>query len=188
MSDVRPDDPSPTGQSTGQPADGPLRGWLRRRAENVIALMLLVMFASFMAQIIFRYFLNLPIGWTSEITVVMWLWLVLFGAAFVVRESEEIRFDIVYGAVSTRARRVMAALFSTALLVAYGFSFPAVWDYVTFMAVQSTAYMRIRFDLLFSIYIVFAVAVMGRYASILWQALRGPAPEEYDPTKASSGV
>ena len=33
----------------------------------------------------------------------MWLWLVLFGAAFVVRESEEIRFDIIYGAVGPGA-------------------------------------------------------------------------------------
>jgi TRAP-type C4-dicarboxylate transport system permease small subunit len=169
----------------GEPA---LMAWLRRRAENIIALMLLVMFLAFMAQIFFRYFLSLPIGWASEVTVIMWLWLVLFGAAFVVREQEEIRFDILYGAVSSGKRRVMTALFSTALLVAYGFSFPAVWDYVTFMKVQATAYMRIRFDLLFSIYILFVVAVMIRYAWILWDALRGPAPAEFDPTKASSGV
>ena len=32
----------------------------------------------------------------------MWIWLVLFGAAFVVREDEEIRFDIIYGAVGAR--------------------------------------------------------------------------------------
>ncbi len=171
-----------------EPSEHRIRAWLRRRAENVIVLMLFVMFAAFMAQIIFRYFLNLPIGWASELTVVMWLWLVLFGAAFVVREQEEIRFDILYGAVSSGKRRIMAILFSTGLLVAYGFSFPAVWDYVTFMKVQSTAYMRIRFDLLFSVYILFVVAFMIRYLWILWNAVRGPAPEEFDPTKAGSGV
>jgi len=30
--------------------------------------------------------------------------------------------------------------------------------------------------------------VLIRYAWILWRALRGAAPEEFDPTKASSGV
>ena len=59
--------------------------------------MLAVMFAAFILQIVFRYLLNLPIGWTHELSVIMWLWLVLFGAAFVVSESEEIRFDIIYG-------------------------------------------------------------------------------------------
>ena len=64
--------------------------------------MLGAMFAVFILQIVFRYLLNLPIGWTHEISVVLWLWMVLFGAAFVVRESEEIRFDMIYGAVGPR--------------------------------------------------------------------------------------
>ena len=74
-------------------------GWLRRRAENVLAALLAVMFVAFIVQIVFRYLLNFPIGWTSELTVIAWLWLVLWGAAFVVKESEEIRFDLIYGAV-----------------------------------------------------------------------------------------
>ena len=68
----------------------PLGLWLARRAENVAAAMLAAMFAAFLLQIIFRYALNLPIGWTHEISVVLWVWLVLWGAAFVVTEREEI--------------------------------------------------------------------------------------------------
>ena len=56
--------------------------WLYARAENLLAAMLAVMFAVFILQIVFRYLLNLPIGWTHEISVVMWLWMVLFGTAF----------------------------------------------------------------------------------------------------------
>jgi TRAP-type C4-dicarboxylate transport system permease small subunit len=162
--------------------------WLRRRAENVLATLMAVMFLSFIVQIVFRYLMNFPIGWTSELTVITWLWLVLWGAAFVVTEPEEIRFDLIYGAVGRRVRRVMAVITAVALLALYGMSLPAVVDYVTFMKVQSTAYLKIRFDLLFSIYVIFAVAILIRYAWILWRALRGSAPEEFDPTKASSGV
>ena len=57
------------------------------------------MFVAFIVQIVFRYLFNFPIGWTSELTVITWLWLVLWGAAFVVKESEEIRFDLIYAAV-----------------------------------------------------------------------------------------
>ena len=57
------------------------------------------MFASFIVQIVLRYVLNFPSGWSQELTVVCWLWLVLWGAAFVVREREEIRFDLIYGSV-----------------------------------------------------------------------------------------
>jgi TRAP-type C4-dicarboxylate transport system permease small subunit len=165
-----------------------IAGRLYRFAEFAAAMLLAVMFLAFMAQIVFRYLFNFPIGWTSELTVITWLWLVLWGAAFVVTEAEEIRFDIIYSSVSTRTRRVMAIVTAVAILVLYGMSLPAVWDYVTFMAVQSTAYLKIRFDWLFSIYVIFAVAVLIRYAWILWWALKGRGPEDFDPTKASSGV
>jgi C4-dicarboxylate transporter DctQ subunit len=162
--------------------------WLRRRAENVAAALLGLMFVAFIVQIVFRYMLKFPIGWTSEITIITWIWLVLWGAAFVVTEPEEIRFDLIYGAVGGRTRRIMAIITAVALLVLYGMSLPAVVDYVSFMKVQSTAYLKIRFDLLFSIYVIFAVAILIRYAWILWRALRGSAPDEFDPAKASSGV
>ena len=68
-----------------------------RFAEFVLAMLLAVMFLAFVAQIAFRYLLNFPIGWTSELTVIMWLWMVLWGAAFVVTAAEEIRFDLIYG-------------------------------------------------------------------------------------------
>jgi C4-dicarboxylate transporter, DctQ subunit len=91
-------------------------------------------------------------------------------------------------APSANARRVMTVISAAALIAIYGYSFPAVVDYVTFMKVESTAYLKIRFDWLFSIYIVFVVATIARYLWLAWQALKGPAPENFDPTKASSGV
>jgi hypothetical protein len=74
------------------------------------------------------------------------------------------------------------------LVILYAMSFPAVLDYVTFMKVEKTAYLKIRFDWLFSIYIVFVVAVIARYLWLSWQAMFGRAPKEFDPTKAGSGV
>ena len=90
--------------------------WLRRRAENVLALLLFLMFAAFMLQIVFRYVLNWPIGWTNEISVALWIWIVLFGAAFVVRESEEIRFDLFWAGAGDRARRIMVLIMAVALI------------------------------------------------------------------------
>ena len=151
--------------------------WLRRRAENVAAAMLAVMFAAFVIQIVFRYFFNFPVGWTSELTVVMWLWLVLWGAAFVVRESEEIRFDLLSGAAGRRTRTGMGIAAALALLVLYAASLPASWKYVAFMQVEKSSYLKIRMDWLYSIYIVFLVAILARYLWILLRLLRGREPE-----------
>lgn len=70
--------------------------WLRRRAENVAVALLSIMFACFILQIFFRYVLNNPVGWSEEVIITAWLWTVLWGAAFILGESEEIRFDIIY--------------------------------------------------------------------------------------------
>ena len=163
-------------------------GWLRRRAENVAAAMLAVMFAAFIIQIVFRYFFNLPTGWTSELTVVMWLWLVLWGAAFALREDEEIRFDLISGAVGPRARIAMGIVTALALVILYGLALKPSFDYVAFMKVEKSSYLKIRMDWLFSIYVVFLVAVIVRYLWLLSQLLRGKDPGAPDSTQASSGL
>jgi TRAP-type C4-dicarboxylate transport system permease small subunit len=165
-----------------------IAGLARRRAENVAALLLATIFLAFIVQIVFRNILNFTVGWTSELSTVAWIWLVLWGAAFVIREEEEIRFDIVYGSVGPAARRLMMIVAAASVVALYSISLPAVVDYVTFMKVQKTSYLDIRFDLLFSIYVVFAVAAIVRYLWLGWRALTGVDPGAYDPTKAGSGV
>jgi TRAP-type C4-dicarboxylate transport system permease small subunit len=149
-------------------------GWLLRRAENVMAALLGVIFVAFLLQIVFRYFFNFPVGWTSELTVAAWLWLVLWGSAFVLKEDEEIRFDLLHSAVGSGARRVMAILAGIALVVLYGVSYPATWSYVTFMKVEKSSYLHVRLDWMYSIYLLFIAAVIVRYLWKLWRIVRGP--------------
>jgi TRAP-type C4-dicarboxylate transport system permease small subunit len=162
--------------------------WLRRRAENVAALMLAIMFVAFILQIVFRYLLDFPIGWTSELTIIMWLWLVLWGAAFVLREAEEIRFDLIHVSVGARARRLMGVVTAVAVLLLYGGSLPATIDYVTFMKVERSAYLGIRFDWLYAMYVLFAVAVLVRYLWILGRLLRGKAEAAEETPIIGSGL
>ena len=162
--------------------------WLRRRAENVAAGLLAVMFLAFIVQIVFRYLFNFPIGWTSELTVITWLYLVLWGSAFVLKEREEIRFDLIYAAAGRRLRLAMGIIFATSIVTLYGASLPATVAYVSFMKVERSSYLKIRMDWLFFIYVVFAVAVIVRYLWILSQLLRGKDPEAADATKLSSGL
>ena len=53
---------------------------------------------------------------------------------------------------------------------------PAVIAYVTFIKVERSAYLGIRLDYLYSIYVIFSVAVIVRYAALVWRALRGQRP------------
>jgi TRAP-type C4-dicarboxylate transport system permease small subunit len=166
---------------------GNIAAWLQRRAENVAVALLAVMLTALICQIVFRYFINLPMGWTDEISLITWLWLVLWGAAFVVREDEEIRFELVLASVRPRVRRLLTFSTALVLVVLFAVSLPAVIDYVSFMRIQRSAYLHIPFDWLFSIYVVFAVAAIVRYLWIGWRALV-ERDEARDFTKATSGL
>ena len=150
--------------------------WLRRRAENVSALLLLAMFLCFILQIVTRYVFNYPLGWTDEVSVLCWIWCTLWGAAFVLREKDEVRFDIFYSTASDRTRCVLTVITGVAAIVLFGIALPAVVSYVTFLKVERSAYLGIRLDYLYAIYVVFSVAVIVRYVALTWRALKGQPP------------
>jgi len=151
--------------------------WLRRRAENVLAGLLVAMFLSFMTQIIARYVFNYPLGWTDEVSVLCWIWCTLWGAVFVLREKDEVRFDIIYSTAGEKTRRVFTVITGIAAILLFAIALPAVISYVTFLKVERSAYLGIRLDYLYSIYVVFSVGVIIRYAALTWRAIRGHPPD-----------
>jgi C4-dicarboxylate transporter, DctQ subunit len=146
--------------------------WFRRRADDVAAVLLIAMFIAFLVQIFMRYVLNWPVGWSTEVCVLAWLWVILWGASFVLEDEDEIRFDILYQSVGARTRRVFRGVSAIVVVALYAISLPATISYITFMKIERSAYLDIRFDYLFSIYVLFACATIVRYSRILWRAVR----------------
>ncbi|WP_425049848.1 TRAP transporter small permease [Psychromarinibacter sp. S121] len=160
--------------------------WLGHRAENFLALILGALFVSFLIQIVFRYVLNLPLGWTVEFVSIAWLWGILFGYAFVVREADVIRLDILYALLPRWARRVLDIVTGGICAGIFIWTLPYVWDYISFMAIESTAYMKIRFDYVFAIYIPFAMSVIIRCFISIWRGITGSDPAFDTPKSAET--
>jgi len=134
------------------------------------------MFTCFLVQILFRYVFNYPVGWTEELSILCWMWGVLWGAAFVLSENDEVRFDILYGNVPEGVRRVFTVITGLALIILYGVSLPAAYGFVAFMKVERSAYLHVPINYLYSIYVIFAVACIVRYVWLIWNAVRGGPP------------
>lgn len=162
--------------------------WLRRRAENVVVALLAIMFLAFIAQIVFRYAFNWPVGWSSELSVICWLYIVLLGSALWLKEGEEIHLDLLTSVVGPRLRRAAGFVVALAAVVLFGMALPATIKYVSFMQVESSSYLKIRLDILYAVYVVFAVALIVRYAWAAWTCLRGEAPEEPGLTERGHGL
>lgn len=153
--------------------------WLRRRASDIVVFLLASMFASFLLQVAFRYLLDLPLGWSVEYVSIAWLWGILFGYAFVVSEADIVRFDLVYNAAPPKARRVMTIVSAAVVAAIFLLSLPQAADYVLFMGVEKTAFLHIRYDLVFMVYLAFALSVIARAVNDIVEAVRGHRYEEH---------
>jgi C4-dicarboxylate transporter, DctQ subunit len=150
---------------------GGILGFARQRAENLLAALLAVMFGAFLLQIFTRYVTAAPLSWTSEVSTFAWLWGILWGAALVLRDDEEIRFDLIYSRMSQSIRRSFDILASGAVVSVFTYSLPAMADYVFFMKVERSAYLGIRMDWAFSVYLIFAIAMIIRHSAIMLRSL-----------------
>ena len=158
--------------------------WLRARADNVAVGLLTVMFISFVIQIVSRYVLYAPVDWTLELCLTTWLWVVFLEAAFLLDDQDHIRFDLLYLMAGNRLRRVLALLAALAIIIAFVTALPATWGYIGFEKIRHSDTLHIRLDYVFSIYGIFMLATVARYAVRLWRTARG---KDIDPPRQDIG-
>ena len=155
-----------------------LRNWLSRGAEGVAAALLAALFLTFLLQIFSRYVMVQPFGWTLELSLVLWVWVVFFGNAFVVREGDHVTFDILYLAVPGRVRQVFALISAASIAVALALSILPTWDWIDFLKIKRSATLGVPMRTIYSIYALFLVAIVIRYAWVFVDVLRRGPPDE----------
>ena len=148
-----------------------LRARMRYFAELVAAIMFMIMFAAFLLQVFTRYILNDPVAWTQEFVLIAYIWIVFWCAAFLLREREHITFDMFFLALPLPGRRVLAIILTALTGVAFVAALPATVDYVTFMKIEKSPVIGLRFDVLYSIFVVFVIAVAVGAVVRVWRLL-----------------
>jgi C4-dicarboxylate transporter DctQ subunit len=163
----------------------------RTSAEAVAAALMAAMFATFILQVLVRYTARLPwvaenmpflqptnFGWTLEFCLAIWVWLIFWGNSFVVRVEDHVTFDVLYVSVSPRIRQIFTVVTGLAVAIALLLSVAPTWDRLAILRLKKTATLGdlfgdwIRMRDVYMIYIVFLIAVAGRYLWQVWQALR----------------
>jgi TRAP-type C4-dicarboxylate transport system permease small subunit len=130
----------------------------------VAALLFATMFGAFVLQVFMRYVVNRPLEWTLEVCLIAYVWIAFWSAAFLVREDEHVAFNLIYVGVPPSVRRVLAVLISLVIGGAFAAALPATFDFVKFMGIDTTWVLELRFDVVFSVFVVFMVAVIARAA------------------------
>jgi C4-dicarboxylate transporter DctQ subunit len=151
-------------------------------ANAISAILLAGIFCTFLLQIFSRYVLNAPFGWTLELCLILWVFLVFLGNGFVVKDDNHVTFDILYLAAPTKIRRILAIISAIAVIGAMIWSFLPTWDYIDWMKMRKTSTVRNPFTgnkiplrTILSVYAVFMVALIARYGWRLVQLIKEPA-------------
>ena len=164
---------------------------LARAAAAVAALMMAAMFLTFVLQVAVRYTARAPAiaeaapwldplryGWTLELCLALWVWLIFWGAAFVVREEDHVAFDILRERAPPRLRRAFVVVGSLAVAAALLASIGPTWERFHVLRLKKTATLSailgdgVRMREVYSVYILFLVAVPLRCLLGAWRALR----------------
>lgn len=153
--------------------------------------MMAAMFATFVLQVIVRYTARLDwvartlpwlepghFGWTLEFCLALWLWLIFWGNAFIVRRQDHVTFDILYLGLPRPVRRWVVIVLGLVMAAALLASIAPTWDRFAILRLKKTATLSqlfgdwIRMRDVYLVYILFLIAVPAGYLWQVWRAFR----------------
>ncbi len=151
--------------------------WLKKAADTIGGIIFLCLFLTFLVQVVARFGFNKPLPWSDELAVILYLWAILWAAAFMVPEREQVVFDLLWNSVGKGTRRVMRILGHLMVGSLALVALPASWDYVHFMARESSPVLDISFQWVFLPFVLLLIALVVRSAWAIWQAFKGQGLE-----------
>jgi TRAP-type C4-dicarboxylate transport system permease small subunit len=144
---------------------------LRRGAEVVGVLLFALLFLVFVVQVTARFALDRPLPWTDEAAVVLYLWAVLWGAAVVCKDREQVAFDLLYQAAPPPIRRLMALTAAVLVGGLAAWALPGTLDYILFMQRESSAVLGLPLHWVFMPFALLLLALLVRYVIRVWLLL-----------------
>ena len=164
---------------------------ITRLGEFIAALMMAAMFATFILQVFIRYTARtewiaetMPIldpnlyGWTLEFCLVLWIWLVFWGSALIVRERDHVTFDLIYSSVNPKTRKWMAICGCLAISIGFLCVLGPTWEKFYILRLKRTATLSnllgewVRVRDIYSIFFLFLLSVSLRYAWRAWKVFQ----------------
>lgn len=154
-------------QSQDTVAGGLASAWAtgaRKLASLAAGLMFAAVFLIFNYKIITRYIGHEEAVWADEVSVILFIWIIFWANAFLLRDKDQITFDLVYRQVGDRTRRWMAIARMLLIGGIFLFALPGSVDYILFLWRERTPVLGLRLDIIYSCFGIFLVAVVVRSA------------------------
>jgi TRAP-type C4-dicarboxylate transport system permease small subunit len=151
-------------EARSQDAPIPATRWqrLKQAGSLVSSLMFGCVFLIFAYKIVMRYLADDPVAWADEVSVVLFVWILFWGNAFVLEDERQIKFDLIYRKLPAGGRRAAAAIRSLVIGGLFLWALPGVIDYILFLWRERTPVLGWRLDYVYACFGIFIAAVVVR--------------------------
>ena len=161
-------------------AVAPYKPWRQRLAhawragtQTISGLLFLALFGVFIVQVAARFGFNKPLAWTDEAAVILYLWVILWTAAWVVPEREHVVFDLLWNHATRRTRQAMRIAGNLLVGGLAAVAMPASWDYVHFMGREGSPVLGVSFMWIYLPFVMLLLALVVRCAWATIEAVQG---------------
>lgn len=130
--------------------------------KTLSAIMFAALFLVFILNVVYRYFFQ-AILWGYELSLLLFLWIAIFGCLYANRSDENIKFDSVYNNVSEKRKAIFDIIGSLLVVTAFSISFLPSLDFIAFMNFERSDTLSLRKSVIFSVYIYFLIGMIFQY-------------------------
>jgi TRAP-type C4-dicarboxylate transport system permease small subunit len=135
---------------------------LRHIADWIASTMFAAVFVIFNYKIFTRYFEHDEAVWADEVLVILFIWIIFWANAFLVRDKEQITFDLVYRLLPEPAKRAVALARVVLIGGIFAYALPGSLDYIRFLWREHTPVLNLPLDYVYSCFGLFLIAVIAR--------------------------
>lgn len=96
-----------------------------------------IIFIVFMYQIFCRYILRIPVAWSYDLTMTLYIYVIMFGSCYALRDDEHIVFSMIYDACNEKIKLAMRLIGSMFVISVFVLSLPSCFHY-TFTIITAT--------------------------------------------------
>ena len=124
--------------------------------------MFAAVFLIFNYKIFTRYFEHDEAVWADEVLVILFIWIIFWANAFLLRDKDQITFDLVYRLLPPRAKRIAALARFVLVGGIFLWALPGSLDYIQFLWREHTPVLNLPLDIVYSCFGLFLIAVIAR--------------------------
>lgn len=136
-------------------------GWISSFFEGLIILLMSFLVVMTFVKVFYRYVLNNPITWASELSRYLFVWITFLAAWFVFKKRGHLGLDVLVIALSESVQKVILRVGELIILVFLLFVLKITPDFLDMTFCQTSPSLGLSMKYIYASFPVFSILVIG---------------------------